>query len=245
MSSEPLRADHLARVSPLHPSRRGREPVEDRSFGLAEAERLVPAEVLRACREALQRFVSTDPPSYGVTSAIRGEGRSSIALGFALAEWLDHERRTVIVDLDLEAPALHRRLGLRERPGLEQVVDGQAHVEDYVQRAIGDVWLLSAGAPGVDAPRALNRFAQSTLLSQLSEWAEAVVFDLPPLLGSPTGLEASRLCTTPVMVVRAGVTPLPRVKEAVELLSVKPPVVLNGVSTRIPRWLRRAAGDWS
>jgi Mrp family chromosome partitioning ATPase len=69
-----------------------------------------------------------------------------------------------------------------------------------------------------------------------------VVFDLPPLLGTPAGLEAVRLCSTPVMVVRAGITPLARVKEATSHLAQPAPVVLNGVETRLPGWLRRAAG---
>jgi Mrp family chromosome partitioning ATPase len=89
----------------------------------------------------------------------------------------------------------------------------------------------------------LSRLANSTVLSQLSEWAETIVFDLPPLLGSPDGIEAARLCEVPVMVVRAGVTPIFQISQAVELLAAPPPVILNGVRSALPRWLRRAVGD--
>lgn len=215
------------------------------SAALVGVERLVPSRLLQGCRETLQRIDSVEPRLYGVTSTLRGEGRTSVALGLALVEWLDHERRTVIVDLDLDSPSLAGRLGLRDSPGIDEIAEGNANVEDYVQKVTGDVWLLSAGRSLGDAPRIVNRLAESTLISQLSEWAEAVVFDLPPLIGSPTGLEASRLCRLPVMVIRAGVTPLPRVKEALQALPSTPPIILNGVSTRIPRWLRRVAGDWT
>jgi len=245
MSSPSLSPRRLAPVTPLRTTRRKDSPTIRREReGVEEAGRLLPGAMLQGCREAIQRLGDVELPSYGITSAIRGEGRSSIALGFALVEWLDHERRTVLVDLDLEQPTLHRRLGLRPGPGIDELVDPGANVEDHLQRAVGEVWLLSVAGTADDAPRALIRLAQSPILSQISEWAEAVVFDLPPLLASPTGLEAARLGPKPVMVVRAGITPMPRVKEAVDALPDRPPVILNGVWSAVPSWLRHALGDW-
>ncbi|MGD1053281.1 MAG: hypothetical protein ABR950_05570 [Candidatus Dormibacteria bacterium] len=208
-----------------------------------EARELVPPALLHGAREALQRIGQNGHGAYGVTSTVRGEGRSSIATALALVEWLDFERRVVLVDLDLEQPSLHERLGLREGPGIGDLVQGHNSVEDYVQRIVGDVWLLSAGRSRDDAPRGLNRLAESTILSQLSEWADVAVFDLPPLLESTTGADAARLCGTPIMVVRAGVVPLPQVKEAVSKLASPPPVILNGVRSKVPTWIRRSLGD--
>jgi Mrp family chromosome partitioning ATPase len=200
--------------------------------------------VLQGCREAIQRIGDRESLGFGVTSSVRGEGRSTIAAGLALVQWLDYEKRTVLVDLDLEKPSLHDRFGVSAGPGIADLLEGQHAVEDHLQRIAGDVWLLSAGRLREDAPRTLIQLAQSNVLSQLAEWADAVVFDLPPLLASPTGLEAARLCATPVMVVRAGITPLPTVREAVDTLGSSPPVILNGVRSALPRWVRRSTGDW-
>ena len=219
------------------------QPPRDRDVSTREARGLLPATLLQGCREAIQRIAPTGLRSFGVTSALRGEGRTSVAAGMALVEWMDHERRTVLIDLDLTSPSLHRQFNLLEGPGINDLIDGPSHVEDHLQRIVGDLWLLSAGGERDDIPRTVSRLAGSTILSQLSEWADSIVFDLPPLLGSADGLEAARLCETPVMVVRAGVTPLPRVKEAVELLSTPPPVVLNGVRSDLPAWVRRALGE--
>jgi Mrp family chromosome partitioning ATPase len=208
-----------------------------------EARELVQPALLQGAREALQRIAQNGHRAYGVTSTVRGEGRTSIATALAIVEWLDHERRVVLVDLDLEKPSLHERLGLREGPGIGDLVQGHNSVEDYVQRIVGDIWLLSAGRSRDDAPRGLNRLAESTILSQLSEWADVAVFDLPPLLESTTGAEAARLCGSPIMVVRAGVAPMPQVKEAVSKLAAPPPVILNGVRSAVPTWIRRSLGD--
>jgi Mrp family chromosome partitioning ATPase len=243
VSEQPITSHTFTPVTRLPPPKRVEAGRDAAAATTREANGLLSATLLRGCREAVQRIGHEGPHSFGVTSALRGEGRSSVAAGMALVEWMDHERRTVLVDLDLASPSLHRRFNLSEGPGINDLVDGPSNVEDYLQRIVGDVWLLSAGQPRDDVPRAVSRLAGSNILSQLSEWADTIVFDLPPLLGSDVGIAATRLCETPVMVVRAGMTPLPRVKEAVELLATPPPVVLNGVRSALPPWLRRALGD--
>ena len=244
MSGQPLTHASLSGARPFNPAR----PLEhSRATAAAETQRaqsLLPRRVLDGCREAIQRVGDTEPRSFGVTSTVRGEGRSTVAAGMALVEWLDYERRTVIIDLDLERPSLHERFGVSQGPGIADLVDGHHTVEDHLQRVAGDVWLLSAGRLREDPPRTLVRLAQSSVISQLTEWADAVIFDLPPLFASSFGLEAARLCATPLLVVRAGVTPLPSVKQAADSLPTAPPVILNGARSALPRWIRRAAGDW-
>jgi len=235
----------ITRLTPLHPTKH-RPPArgDAAAVEIRHAQSFLPREVLQGCREAIQRIGEPDLRSYGVTSAVRGEGRTTVAAGLALVEWLDYEKRTVLVDLDLECPSLHQRFGLVEGPGISDLLEGQLVVEDHLRRVVGDVWLLSIGGRREDAPRTLSRLAHSTVISQLTEWADVVVCDLPPLLGSPTGLEAARLCARPALVVRAGVTPLPRVKEAADVLPSPPSVILNGVDSALPAWLRRATGTW-
>jgi Mrp family chromosome partitioning ATPase len=243
MSTEMVPAPSLTSVSRvIQQARRLDTDHEAGTLAARNAQGLLPATLLQGCREIVQRISPSGSRSLGVTSAVRGEGRSSVAAGIALVEWLDHERRTVLIDLDLTSPSLHQHFGLSEGPGINDLTEGHVNVEDYLQPIVGDVWLLSAGRSNVDAPRAVSRLAGSTILSQLSEWADTIVFDLPPLLGSPDGIAAARLCATPIMVVRAGATPIPQVSQAVELLVAPPPVVLNGVRSAMPRWLRRALG---
>ncbi len=244
MSGDVAPSHPLTPIASLRP-RRSRELARERemeSDGVREAHAICPTPLLQGCREALQRIGRSARGSYGITSALRGEGRSSIAAALATVEWLDGEKRVVLVDLDLEKPSLHRRFALPEGLEIGSLVRGHRNVEDCLQRIFGDVWLLSVGCSAEDAPRGLNQLASSSLMSQLSEWADVTVFDLPPLLASVTGAEAARLCATPIMVVRAGVSPLPQVKEAVERLPAPPPVIVNGVRSAVPAWLRRSLG---
>lgn len=203
-----------------------------------------PPVLIQGCREALQRMASDGTVEHiAVTSSIRGEGRSTIAAGLAIVSALDHELRTVLVDLDLDSPSQNRRLGLPETAGINDLTERGAHIDDYLQPVVSNLWLLSAGRSRSDAPRALNRFAASGLLSQLREWADMVVFDLPPLFGSSTGTMAVRVAPQPLLVVRAGATQLSQVARAVELFPAPPAVIVNGIRSSLPRWIRRAAGE--
>ena len=214
---------------------------------LRSAEHMVssaPPVLIQGCREALQRMASDGTVEHiAVTSSIRGEGRSTVAAGLAIVSALDHELRTVLVDLDLDSPSQSRRLGLPDASGINDLTESGAHIEDYLQPVVGNLWLLSAGRARSDAPRALNRFAASGLLSQLREWADMVVFDLPPLFGSSTGTMAIRVAPQPVLVVRAGATQLSQVARAVELFPEPPAVIVNGIRSSLPRWMQRAAGE--
>lgn len=247
MSATPLHRPSTSRrpafLSPRPPQKAPATPTPPWTYG--ESQSLLPRTILNGCREAVQRLREPDRRTYAITSSVRGEGRSTVAIGIAAAEWLDRGLRTVIVDLDLEQPSLHRRLGLAEGPGIADLAGGQEAVEDHLQHVAGDIWLLSAGRVEEEPMRSLGQVGESHIISQLLEWADVVVYDLPPLIGSPAGIEAVRLCGSPVLVVRAGVTPLPVVKQASELLAVAPPVVLNGVWSALPRWIRRAAGEWT
>jgi Mrp family chromosome partitioning ATPase len=72
---------------------------------------------------------------------------------------------------------------------------------------------------------------------------DVVVADLPPLLGGGIGQLAARAFDDLILVVRAGVTPAARVREATSDLHVAPSVLLNGAYSSLPSWLRRLLGQ--
>lgn len=241
MSSNLATSTALARSTSAHEKASKGEAVRSAEQMVSSA----PPVLIQGCREALQRMASDGTVEHiAVTSSIRGEGRSTVAAGLAIVSALDHELRTVLVDLDLDSPSQCRRLGLAESAGINDLTESSAHIDDYLQPVVTNLWLMGAGRPRSDAPRALNRFAASGLLSQLREWADMVVFDLPPLFGSSTGTMAVRVAPQPVLVVRAGATQLSQVARAVELFPEPPAVIVNGIRSSLPRWIQRAAGEW-
>jgi Mrp family chromosome partitioning ATPase len=226
-------------------NRRGRRrprPVEVAPAGAFDEGVWAPPDVVEACRHALRRMNASHTPTIGVTSCLREEGRSTIAASMAVAEHSD--RSTILVELDLERPALARRIGLDEsRPGVADILRNQARIEDCLQPTRSDdLRVITAGSVGDDSDELLLHFGTSGLVEGLRRFADTVVADLPPL--SPVGRATSMAdrFTAILLVIRSGAAPTDRVRDAVEELPEPPAVILNAYKSPLPRGLRKLLG---
>src|SRR6202022_835573 len=91
------------------------------------------AAILDACSLASLQIGGPTLRSLGITSAIRGEGRSTVALAMTLVQRQDYDRRPLLLEMDLEHPCLGRRLGLHATPGLSELVRGEASLDEAIQ----------------------------------------------------------------------------------------------------------------
>ena len=204
---------------------RGRLPVETR--------------VIDACSLASLQIGAPTLRQLGVTSSIRGEGRSTVAIAMAIAQQHDFGRRTALLELDLDRPSLARRLGLDPTPGLAELIRGTVSLADAAQPWTDGISVVAAGAPNGRGDRLAIDLASSNLLVQLGQAFDVVVADLPPLLGCTYARLLVNAFERSVLVVRAGVTPVARIREATAELSSAPPVILNGTASDLPGWFRK------
>jgi capsular exopolysaccharide synthesis family protein len=160
-----------------------------------------------------------------VASAVRGEGRSTLAAALAgsLARaW----HRTVLIDGDTRRPVLHQRRGLLLEPGLSEILRGETEVEEALQAtAEPRLSLLAAGHCDAHAQQALAR-AGGTLLQQLREHCDCIVLDVPPLLEAADALVFSQHADAVLLAVRCDHSTLPAIHAAQQrLASVQAPLV--------------------
>jgi polysaccharide biosynthesis transport protein len=218
------------------PARQGRPAPASR--GLAD----VRPQMLEACRAASLLIGGPNLRTLGVTSALRGEGRTSVVLAMAAVQRQDFGRTVVIVDMDFESPTLARRHDLKPFPGLAELARGESSMEEALQRVSDGVHLVASGVIVDSVARAAADVGRSNILADLGAEADCVIADLPPLLTGGPGFAAARAFEDLLLVVRAGVTPIARVKEATADLHVAPSVLLNGAYSSLPRWLLRLLG---
>jgi Mrp family chromosome partitioning ATPase len=210
-----------------------------RTSGVADLLEL-PAPMMETCRSALLQLEGDRVSSLGVISAVRGEGRTSVATGFALVLSRDYGRRTLLVELDFTNPVLAARLGLDPAVGLADVIDGRATLDEVVQPLGEDLSVITAGQPDQHSTHALSaRLLKSDLVRQMATRYGVVVADLPPALESTVGPSLARATDRLVLVVRAATTPMRQVQEAIVTLPAEPAVLLNGTQSDLPRWLDR------
>jgi non-specific protein-tyrosine kinase len=89
-----------------------------------------PFRVLRTNLELAS--VDAPPRTIVVTSAMPGEGKSTVVRNLALA-LREGGRRVAVVDLDLRHPVLARLFGIRVGPGMTDVLRHDAELQDVIQ----------------------------------------------------------------------------------------------------------------
>lgn len=202
----------------------------------------IPRQMLDACRSASLLLGGPGLRRLGITSALRQEGRSSIALAMAIVQREDYGRTVALLDMDLEKPSHARRHGLEPWPGLAELGRGDASAKDVLQKVSDGLFVVPPGVMITSVARTMTELVKADALVQLERQVDVLVADLPPLLGGGPGRAASRAFPDLVLIIRAGVTPVARVKEATEDLHCSPHVLLNGTQTSLPRWLQRLIG---
>ncbi len=198
----------------------------------------VQPEIVEACSLAMHNIGGPDLTRVGVASALRGEGRTSIATGIAAAQARDYGRSVLLVDADFDGPELAERFGLSTAPGMAEVLNGQAGVNDALRQVGDGVTVMTSGEVGPAPSRLAAALVQSNVLDELQGEFDVIVLDLPAIRRSSSGPLLCVAIHPLVLVVRADRTPLAEVREAVELLDEAPVVMLNGTSSRVPRWAR-------
>jgi polysaccharide biosynthesis transport protein len=181
-----------------------------------------------------------------VSSALAGEGKSTVSLGLALTVAQDYpERRVVLVETDVDRPSLAHDFGVEPTPGLVDCVLGDAPIElAFRPSYLDNLHLVPVGGPHRGPGRALRSSRMAALIDALRQSYDLVVLDAPALLVNSDSVMLSDLSDGAILVVRAGVTPAPTVARAIEQIdeSKLRGIVLNGSQSSIPGWLRRLGG---
>lgn len=202
------------------------------------------AEQYRVLYHRLMRVSARRPMRVvAITSATRGEGRSTTAANLALTA-AEEGRAVILVDADLRQPSLARVLGLAPRAGLAEVLDGAAELSQAVAR-VGALAVLTAGEVR-DAQAAVRHPRAPAVMEQLRAAYDLVVLDAPPALAFSEGDRLAGAADAAVLVVRAGATARQVVRLAVESLGDRiAGIVLNDVEADTiahGRWLYGGGG---
>lgn len=173
-----------------------------------------------------------------VTSASRGEGRTTTAANLALTAAREGHS-TVLVEADLRRPSLAKLFGLAPRAGLAEVLDGTAELSQAIVR-VGPLSVLTAG--GVRDAAAVLRSPRIPAVMDALRAAHGYVFlDAPPAMAFAEGDRLAASADAALLVVKAGATPRAVVRLALDAVGDRAAgLVLNAVdaaSSPHGRWL--------
>ncbi len=225
--------------------RDARSTVDDRALISTTVDGDGSLEVYRQLCVSLTLPSDVQPIVIGVTSALSGEGRTTVAVNLARTIAEDMATPVTLVEADLEHPSLARRYGLPPSPGLSEVLRGERHIDEVRTTVADNMAVIPAGAVGLNSAILFRQLAVFDPFHGESGLEGIVVLDLPPVIKHSYSVLAASVADAIVLVVRAGVTPIDLVREAINRLDQNPPqgVVLNAPRSSLPTWWPGGAGN--
>ena len=169
-----------------------------------------------------------------VTSAVKGEGKTTtvINLGYTLAR--DFGKRVLLVDCDFVYPELKCFLEKPTQYGLGDYIRGDITLDDAMAGfAEIPCWIMPASVSDTDPRELLKNTDQlERVFSQMRERFDYVLLNAPPILPVATMNVLEKHADLLLLVVKANLTSQQVVKRALASLRGSKPihVVLNGVA---------------
>lgn len=201
----------------------------------------LPPWFIDRCRQAYLS-VSFQGPNrvLGITSALHGEGKTTIALGIATAIAADTAEQTLLLECDLETSS-DDFFALDPGPGLGDWLEGDSNLRVLRIPPLSNTFLIPAGRARSDAARVFYRLSQSSVVTDLQREFTNIIIDLPPMVSIAYSSLAAKVTDHILLVARYGSTPLSALEKAVFLLGHEriSGIVLNDFAPRAPVWLRR------
>ncbi len=196
------------------------------SFGAAEAYKLLRTNLSFGLPDKAGCKV------IGVTSALRGEGKSTTAVNIAYT-MAQTNQRVLLLEADLRLPTVAEKTRLNKIPGLSNLLAGQCSGKDVLQHShwMGDLWVIAAGDIPPNPAELVGSEQMETTIRRLSELFDVIVVDLPPVTAVSDALLMSRLVDGMVVVVRQNYCDRGALDEAIRKLRYADAKVLGFVMT--------------
>lgn len=172
--------------------------------------------------------------SLTITSTIKGEGKSTVAVYLAKTASAVG-KRVLLVDANMRFPQLHTYLGLSNKKGLSNTLSSDLSLNEVIQRLPDDdnLFVLTAGTIPPDPITLLSSQKMHYLMEQFLALFDLVIYDTPPLTRLADGHLLASQTEGTVLIVKIEKTDRGMVRKALDQLNVVDfkvlGVVANGV----------------
>ncbi len=145
----------------------------------------------------------TKCPIIGVTSSMRGEGKSTTAvnLSYVLAE---KGSRVLLIDGDLRIPSVAKKMNIESTPGLTDVLMGKETqlITDFKSDLLDTWYIMPSGDVPPNPSELLGSKRMASALEQLKKAFDYIIIDLPPVNIVSDALSIASLITGMIVVIR-------------------------------------------
>lgn len=140
-------------------------------------------ESYKAMRTNLIFSLSTsDKKIVAVSSALPGEGKSTIAANLAIAFSQLNENKVLLIDADMRKPVQHRLFNVKNNAGIAEYLGKMKQREECVQKSdVPNLDIIPSGSLPPNPSELLGSEQMEKLLSGVSAEYDYILIDMPPV----------------------------------------------------------------
>lgn len=155
-----------------------------------------------------------------ISSPSSGDGKSITALNIGGALALNRQASVLLVDVDLRHPTIAPLLGLAEREGVADVLNGSCRLEDAIVRLepFPNLFLLPAGKDRRNPAELLSSPRWKALCDEFRAQATYTIFDGPPVDAVAEYSLLEERADGLILVLRTDHTSRPLIYRAIEAI---------------------------
>lgn len=163
----------------------------------------------------------------GVTSSVRNEGKTTTAINLAYTLALAN-KKVCLIDCDFRLPSVAKRLRLRQKPGMTNLLAGQPVGHDTFQKHVSRsaaFYVVTAGDIPPNPSELLGSKRMQSVLEVFSKNFDYIILDLPPVGIVSDALAVTKVIDGMLFVVREDFYERRTMRESLR--------ILEGVETKL------------
>ena len=163
------------------------------------------AESYKAIVTSILLSQRTHPAVILVTSALPGEGKTTVSTNLAIV-LARLRRRVLLVDTDLRRPSVHRAMRLSAKTGLGALLRKSASFDELVVACadVPNLYVLPAGPINLQEDTELLVSGFKDLVERWREQFDHIIIDTPPVLAMTDAVRMSVEADSVILVIRSG-----------------------------------------
>ncbi len=178
-------------------------------------------EAINLLRENLENSIAAKEDNsakiIGFSSVNKGDGKSIISSSLAMS-FKEINKRTLVLDLDLRRPTLHKKLLVKNENGIVDYLTGNKKATDIIANKNGCDYIVSGAIP-LYPVNLLKSPKCAQLFEELSHSYDYIICDTSPLVGIVDPIVISKYIDVFMLVIDFSKVKKDNIEQAISLLN--------------------------
>ena len=169
-----------------------------------------------------------------VISAGQAESKTTtiLNLGYVYSQL---GQKVLVIDMDLRAPTIHKKLLVRNKCGLSDVIGRRVKFNEAVVHYTEKLDILLSGTKIPFAAEFIQSDMLKKFISELKDHYDMIFIDCPPINLVADGIVLSSLCDGTILCIASGKDEKKELEKVKETISFSDINILGIVMTRVPK----------